>query len=975
MDIVFDPKSFSYKRRIYHSYPKGAYDIELRELHEHILDQKYNIELLSHTDSLIEYKVTENNKHFGKVQIFKSDLITCSCKSYCTKGLGECKHTSIIKYLLKHPDTKDERDFSRFLQKAIGKLQQKVNYAVWNSLTEKTHILGSGITRDLVPSYSTLRNAKITKPLKTIFNTKLNRPYILTPNISLYDYQIDILEKMIDAKRAICSMVMGAGKANPVDTKILTPTGWKLMKDLRIGDKIIGQNGNTTYITGIFPQGQKDIYKITFSDDSVAESCDEHLWNVKNVKDRMNTNSNYRTLPLLEIKKKLFHKNGQKVYSIPLVDPINFTEQNVPVDPYLLGILIGDGSLCNKSVTFSSTDKEIIDYVNSIVSIYNTHLSKSPNSKINYRISKNNKKSHTVNNLTLKLKELNLMGKKSYEKFIPECYLYNSKEIRLSILQGLMDTDGTCTKRGDIAIFYSTSIQLAKDVQNLVWSLGGISKIRTLSNNWYSYKGIKKKGRIAYAVSCILPNEIKPFRLNRKLEKVKSRTKYPATRYIKNVEYIGKKEAMCISVSAPDRLYVIDNYIVTHNTLTSIAAIKELNLKNVLIVCPKTIMVQWEKEIKRVLNRDIFFIKGNNISQFLELNCIGIITYQTLNRNIGKLKEKKYDLIIADEIQFIRNNESKTWNAFNKLNSEYFFGLSGTVIENKIDDLYNIMQIVNPGLLGHRWKFNDKFRKIKSISKRKILYENTVENLPDLRELLKGNVFSYDKLNLPGISYNNHFVSLDKTSQKIHDDYMEKANRLISKSLNTPLSFMEKAMVQAFLLKARQACNSIELIDGDILPSNAKIDKIMDLINEVCIKSNSKLVIFSEWTTMLDIIQREVINSKFGFNTTRLDGSMKPDQRYEAVKKFQNDPDCKIFFSSDAGGLGLDGLQLVSNDVLHIELPWNPAKLDQRNGRLNRIMQKNKVNVHYLIAKNSIEQKIQKLLSEKRQIRQDALFS
>jgi SNF2 family DNA or RNA helicase len=406
-------------------------------------------------------------------------------------------------------------------------------------------------------------------------------------------------------------------------------------------------------------------------------------------------------------------------------------------------------------------------------------------------------------------------------------------------------------------------------------------------------------------------------------------------------------------------------------TLCSVGGLKYLNTNNVLIVCPKSVMKQWEKEIKRVLRKDSIQIQSSNIDDFLLKEQIGIVTYQTFARNYEKLSSKGYEVIIADEIQYIRNDESKVWKAFSHLKSTYFWGLSGTVIENRLDDLYNITEIINPDYLGPKWKFDDKFKVMKSIHKQKVLYENKVQNLPELRSLTEGYVFSYDKLVLPGITYGTTYCSLSKEAKKYHDTYNEKAAILISKSLNTPLSFKEKALLQSYLLKCRQACNTPELIDGTQCSSD-KIDKIVDFILGK-IQIGQKIAVYSEWTTMLSIIERYMDKHKIKYS--RFDGSLSSITRLKRIEEFQNDPDCSVFFSSDAGGIGIDGLQTICNTIIHTELPWNPAKLDQRNGRLHRIGQTKNVEVHNFVTTDSIETKIEELLINKKKVRMDTLYN
>lgn len=419
-------------------------------------------------------------------------------------------------------------------------------------------------------------------------------------------------------------------------------------------------------------------------------------------------------------------------------------------------------------------------------------------------------------------------------------------------------------------------------------------------------------------------------------------------------------------------------------TLTAIAGLKYLQSLtqdplNVLIVCPKSIMDQWSKEIDRILELQTAYITGINSYRFIKIKQIGICTYQTMSRNIDVLKQKKYDVVIADEIQYIRNDTSQAWDSLRQLNTKFFWGLSGTIIENRLDDLYNILEAIAPGLCGAKWKFEYRFKKLKSIHKRKVLYHNEIIHKKELHQLISKNVFSYDDLELvPMKKPIKYFAALDALSQEKHDNYIDQANRLISKSLNTPLTFAEQTYIQMLLLRARQCCNSLDLIQNDNelkihTESNGKIEKILEIISDVCIKQNQKLVLYSEWTEMLSILENHF--QKMNIEFVRFDGSLSTKKRGLALETFKNKDSCKLFCSSDAGGIGIDGLQLCCSNVLHVELPWNPAKIDQRNGRLHRLLQTKSVQSYHVIMQNSIEEKINDLLEQKRKVRFDTLFN
>ena len=411
-------------------------------------------------------------------------------------------------------------------------------------------------------------------------------------------------------------------------------------------------------------------------------------------------------------------------------------------------------------------------------------------------------------------------------------------------------------------------------------------------------------------------------------------------------------------------------------TLTTIACFGWIQRKHkenarFLVVCPKSLRNQWGREFERALGIKVCQVDAKtDLKTAYEEYPVLVTTYQFLTRHIERFQKEiphDFDGIVVDEIQFVKNSDTKTWKAINHLDSEYFYGLSGTVIENRLDDLYSIMEIIAPGALGPKWRFDDRFQNLLAMSRAKIVYKG-VKNLDKLHEALRDHVFSYDQLKLPDISY--HFIRTSLTSQEktCHDSFMEEARKLIAKVMNGYGSPSDKLRIQSLLLKARQACNSIELLTK--IPTGIPSAKLVDFkktIERICIQEDEKIVVFSEWTEMLGLCKREV-EDIVDFTTYTGEQSLK--KRDAAVVRFQTDPKCKVFFASDAGGIGLDGLQLVCRNVLHVELPWNPARLDQRTGRVYRIPQKNEVRVYHLISNGDIELQIETLLQEKRSVRQ-----
>lgn len=355
-----------------------------------------------------------------------------------------------------------------------------------------------------------------------------------------------------------------SGKALSMDSKILTPTGWKLMKDIQEGDKVISADGKSAEVIGVFPQGVKEMYRVTFDDKTSVKCSGDHLWTVKTRDDRRN--GKQRTVTTESMIHNLYVENGKrKNYTIEYVEPVEFENKLEKDDlhPYLLGILIGDG--CFTKNMFTNNDKEVLDRFRELMPNtdkltfernYDYHYSKKEDIR--------NEKGYPIKcTIERKLEEYGLNNHKAIDKFIPKKYLYSSIENRIELLRGLMDTDGSCSKA--IGEFTTISEKLAEDVTELARSLGGRVTIGTKIGKYKNKEGKIVECNKVYRLYIKMP--INPFLLKRKAEKYYTREgcirKY---KYITAIEKIPDEECQCIYVNHPSHLFVTDGYNLTHNT-------------------------------------------------------------------------------------------------------------------------------------------------------------------------------------------------------------------------------------------------------------------------------------------------------------------------------------------------------------------------------------------------------------------------
>jgi phosphate starvation-inducible protein PhoH and related proteins len=396
----------------------------------------------------------------------------------------------------------------------------------------------------------------------------------------LYDALFDLVDaervtKMLE-KRIIevAPLAFMRGRAQSLNSLLLTPTGWRKMSEIREGDYVMGSDGKPTEVLGVYPQGKKKIYRVTMTDGSSTLACAEHLWAVQTAADKRR-NKGWRVLQTQEMMDNLrcFH---QYRYELPMLSaPVDWEFREVPIEPYSLGLLLGDGCISDKtSPTFATTDADLITALE--LSFTDMNLKIRRKSRIDYVITNKSGRGGIIapNLLSRALRDLNLAGTKSATKFIPEVYLYNSSEVRIALLQGLLDTDGgpvTQANRTCRIQYTTTSEKLKDDVVFLICSLGGVAywrrrKAEGRKPGFANGREIPYKND-AFVLDIRLPENIKPFRLERKAEIYEKFGGGRPMRFIKSIEFVGEEETQCISVAALDSLYVTDDFILTHNTL------------------------------------------------------------------------------------------------------------------------------------------------------------------------------------------------------------------------------------------------------------------------------------------------------------------------------------------------------------------------------------------------------------------------
>ncbi len=389
-------------------------------------------------------------------------------------------------------------------------------------------------------------------------------------------------------------------------------------------------------------------------------------------------------------------------------------------------------------------------------------------------------------------------------------------------------------------------------------------------------------------------------------------------------------------------------------------------VRRVFVVCPASLKQQWAREIQKFTAHPAQIIQGsaeNRLAQYRADRLFFIINYELVLRDLSVINETlKPDLVILDEAQRIKNWRTKLSSTVKLIPSRYVFVLSGTPLENRLEDLYSLLQVVDARVLGPLWRCLLDFHI--TDDRRKVI---GYRNLSELRRRIAPVMLRRNRTlvsdQLPDRTEVILDIPLSATQQDLHDSALSTAGRLATISKRRPLTPGEQNRLMAALQQARMACNAAGLVDKETRGS-PKLDELTRLLEELCLQSNRKAVVFSQWALMTKMVESLV--RSLGLGCVRLHGGIPSNRRGELIDQFQNDAAVQVFISTDAGGTGLN---LQSATVLiNLDMPWNPAVLDQRIARVHRLGQKEKVQIFLLLAQDSYEQRVAGLVKGKRDL-------
>lgn len=832
-----------------------------------------------------------------------------------------------------------------------------------------------------------------------------------------FNYQKAGIAWALERKGSLIGDEMGLGKACINSTKILTPTGWIEIERLEVNDLVIGVDGKPTKVIGVYPQGKIDTYKITFNDKTSIIVSEDHLWAARTNNDQYRDNP-WRTKKTKDLIDNIKDVNGNNIWRIPVIENPAELDNNEdrPIDPYILGVLLGDGCLSStNSICYCPGDKLVPREVENVLTKEYKHTVslQEPETENIYRIT--TEPQNATNPILNSMRQFGLIGIPGNRRFVPKSYLFAPKEIRLAILQGLLDTDGEC--RDDSMVqFSSCSKQLVEDVAFLCQSLGGISRIDKPRFTKYEYKNEIKRGQLSHRVSLSFPDGIVPVRAH--IDEFVPKTKYKPNKIINNIEYFGKEECTCIAIEADHHLYVAENFIVTHNTIQGLGVINlDKSIKDIIIFCPVSLKINWKKEAEKWLVHkhkiaivsdvgDVLMRDSRSDPNTVHIMIIGFQSIVGSGKRAKTLREylfhiPSYDLIIVDEAHRLKNPESQTsqyiagYQEYDKTKKENIehkgissaakrkIYLTGTPIKNRPIEIFQLVHSLDPDNYPSWLHFAERYAAacLETIyvpgghgATKQVLNVKGASHTEELNNKLRSTVmiarFKEDVLTeLPPKT--RQLIELEPDDEVKELIRQEKAAGGIAKKIDDIINQAkadgsDKAYASAAdkLEQFKAKFEELSKIRASLgqLKIPYVVEHVKDLIDSMT-EGQEKIIIFAHHRNVVEKLEEELKE----FNPVKLYGGMNDDVKNYAVEKFQNDPNTKVFIGSiAAAGVGLT--LHAANVVVFAELDWSPSEILQAEDRAHRIGQKRNVLIQHLVFDDSLDAKIVKAFLDKLEV-------
>jgi hypothetical protein len=769
------------------------------------------------------------------------------------------------------------------------------------------------------------------------------------------EYQRVAADLLLRRDSLLLADELGLGKQQPIDTNVLTPHGWRKIGHLLVGDKVIGSDGKSASVTGVFPQGIKPSYRVHFDDGSSVEAGPEHLWAVayfmggRSLQEMTLTTDQIRMRPVIQRQwpgagTRSLDLSRTKLYIPVLSSPVEFAPAApLRLPPYLAGQLIANGALSDSTISLTCHTNDWRDIHTRLlaerVDVGAVHVYGGA-TRVGIRSVLG-----TVRDLGMNV----LSGSKS----IPECFMRAAPADRIAFFQGLMDGDGSCSSERNKVSYDTTSPRLAEQVVELVRLLGGRAAAT-------AYDRSHQDKPTEHVIRIRMPNSIPPFSTSRKLSRL-SEVSRRSSRRITGVDYVRDVESVCIMVDADDHLYATEHGILTHNTASAICALVAPDALPALIIVPTHIQRQWQREINRFApGLSTHILKKGTPYDLTKVGRRTVPFPDVIISSYGKTAGGWSDVLageirylVLDECQELRHRGTQKYDAiaFIAKKAERRLGMSATPIHGYGGELWNVMNIISPGELGDFDEFTREWCKSEAGyggTSKAIVREPKAFGMY-LREqgLMLRRTRADVKRELPPLTKIIQHVDVD---MKPIDDVRSAAAELARIILKQGGSGIEKMRAAEELdWRLRQATGI------------AKAVYCADFVRMLV--EQGEPVILAAWHREVHAIIMERLDD---LKPVMYTGSESLAEKERSRAAFISG-ESQVLLISLRSGAGLDGLQQRCNTIVHAELDWACAVHDQLDGRAHRDGQADPVMAYYMLSDSGSDPVISDCLGLKRQ--------
>lgn len=828
----------------------------------------------------------------------------------------------------------------------------------------------------------------------------------------LLPFQQDAFEMMLDRRKLLLAATMGSGKGCPPEAVLPSPDGPLTYGSVKVGDRVFGADGTPTRVTGVHPRGEQDLFRVTLSDGVEVVTDADHLWSVTTPTRRYGSGS-YLTMSSRELastplrgRPNAKSPRGNRKFFLPMCAPVQYPEVDLPVDPYVLGALLGDGGLTNGvRLTNGEPDGYVVTRVAETLEASGNRC----------RVYEYDGKAPVLGvhrgPVYDQLESLGLLVRDE-DKFVPPQYLTAGEHQRRDLLAGLLDTDGHASRAG-MAEFTSIAEPLADAVCALVRSLGGRAAKSGPRVTSYTHNGETRRGQPSWRVHVTMDD---PFRTPRKREAQQSYTRQSSpSRAIESVVPAGRGETICISVEADDSLYLTGTeYVVTHNTVVTIAVIEHLletgRIHSALVICDASLKYQWRRKIEEFTDgAEVVLVDGppekraKCYDRFERVGEYALMNYEQVVNDWERVKDLPAELIVCDEVQAIKNFDTLRSQAVKELTPPWRFGLTGQPVENRPEEAFSIMEWVDGTVLGHFKTFDktfvernrwgapvaypnpDLFHETISEAMFRVSDEDLADQLPEMTERVMTVPLSSTERHLYKVIGEELLGTLYEATRSGGNWSLEAHYGRGNDDGGNPLQgeIMTRNLALRMLCTwpplLRLSAEKFEETEGengssyawkllhrdllDDLPSGSKMKRLVSLVQEWTKEDDDRnVVVFSFFKGALGEMHR-----RLGDASVIYSGDLTTKQKNAAHERFLNDPGCRVFLSSDAGGRGLD---LPNADrLVNFDLPPSAGLLEQRNARIRRLTSASRTSrIISLLMEESVEVRQHEQLQKKAEV-------